>query len=82
MANTLVVFLLISAAISILDGEYSADAIRSNMAYGLRISVLVLLEYLRSALLIYQYDHSPKETHRYADGQPEFLGDNSAANGK
>ena len=82
MANTLVVFLLISAAISILDGEYNADAIRSNMASGLRISVLVLLEYLRSALLIYQYDHSPKETHRYADGQPEFLGDNSAANGK
>ncbi len=80
--NTLVVFLIISSILTALDGEFSADRIRSHMASGLRLSVLVLLECLRSALLIYQYDHSPKETHRYADGQSEILSDNSIANGK
>lgn len=82
IVNTLIVFLIISVILAILDGEFSTESIRSHMASGLRLSVLVLLECLRSALLIYQYDHSPKETHRYADGQPEILGDNFTANGK
>lgn len=80
LVNAALVGMLLTAAFAILDGEFTAACIRSHIRHGLYISAVVLLEYLRTTLTIYQYDRSPAETRRYVDGQS--LGNNGTPDTK
>ncbi len=74
-------FIVLMGCIGLIDGGFSDGDTDDYVGIDLALLAFVLLECLRSALLIYQYDHSPVESRHYADGQPETI-DNNTTDGR